>query len=130
VNPNLPPERAATDPGAGDQPLRAITRRMVAIYKEQFGRGPRHAHCHYAGPNAIACFLEQTFTPSERKLVELGEHQKLRETRLLFQYADEHLFRTAVEEVTGRPVVAFFSAIDAEADMAIETFVLGPAEPR
>jgi uncharacterized protein YbcI len=76
--------------------LTQITRAMVAIYKEQFGRGPRHAHSHYSGPNAVVCFLEGTLTPLERKLAEEGEHQRLREIRLWFQYSAEASFRGAV----------------------------------
>ena len=106
--------------------LTQITRAMVSIYKEQFGRGPRHAHSHYAGPNAIVCFLEGTLTPLERSLAEKGEHQRLRDIRLWFQYSAEEDFRSAVEEVTGREVVAFISGIDTEQDVSIESFTLAP----
>jgi uncharacterized protein YbcI len=107
--------------------LTQITRAMVAIYKEQFGRGPRHAHSHYSGPNAVVCFLEGTLTPLERKLAEQGEHDRLREIRLWFQYSAEASFRGAVEVATGRKVVGFISGIDTGADISIETFVLDPA---
>ena len=84
--------------------LTQITRAMVAIYKEQFGRGPRHAHSHYAGANAIVCFLEGTLTPLERKLADEGEHQRLRDIRIWFQYTAEDAFCAAVEAATGRQV--------------------------
>jgi uncharacterized protein YbcI len=107
--------------------LTQITRAMVAIYKEQFGRGPRHAHSHYSGPNAVVCFLEGTLTPLERKLAEEGEHQRLREIRLWFQYSAEASFRGAVEAATGRKVVGFISGMDTVTDISIETFVLEPS---
>jgi uncharacterized protein YbcI len=110
--------------GASSQ-LTQITRAMVSIYKEQFGRGPRFAHTHYAGPNAIVCFLEGTLTPVEKSLVGLGEHQRLRDIRLLFQHTAELECRVAVEEVMRRPVVAFISGIDVEGDVASEMFLLG-----
>src|ERR1700712_390675 len=110
--------------------LVAITRAMVTIYKEQFGRGPRHAHSHFTGPDAITCFLEGSLTPVERTLVELGEHQRLRDIRLLFQYAAEDSFRSAVEAVIGRRVIAFTSGLDTEADVSTETFVLEPLPTR
>jgi uncharacterized protein YbcI len=122
----------ATDVGGSDhQPgqLTQITRAMVAIYKEQFGRGPRYAHSHYAGPNAIVCFLEGTLTPLERSLADNGEHQRLRDIRLWFQYSAEDAFRGAVEAATGRRVTSFISGIDTATDISSETFML-EAPPR
>jgi uncharacterized protein YbcI len=106
--------------------LTQITRAMVAIYKEQFGRGPKRAHTHYCGPDGITCFLEESLTPVEHQLVAIGEHQRLRDIRMLFQYTAEDSFREAIESITGRKVVAFLSSIDTNADVATETFLLEP----
>jgi uncharacterized protein YbcI len=119
-------------PPAADGALRAgqltqITRAMVAIYKEQFGRGPKRAHTHYSGPDGITCFLEESLTPVEQRLALIGEHQRLRDIRMLFQYTAEDSFRDAVESITGRKVIAFLSSIDTNADIATETFLLEPA---
>jgi uncharacterized protein YbcI len=103
-----------------------VSRAMIRIYKEQFGRGPERAHSHYAGPDAIVCFLEQTLTPVERTLTTIGEQQRLRDMRMLFQYAAEGEFRGAIEQITGRKVTAFVSGIDVEADVASELFTLEP----
>jgi uncharacterized protein YbcI len=132
---DVPEQRRAPLDGDGSPtpsptPLTRVTRAMVAIYKDQFGRGPRHAHSHFTGPDAITCFLEGSLTPVERTLVELGEHQRLRDIRLLFQYAAEDSFRSAVEGITGRRVIAFTSGLDTEADISSETFVLEPLPTR
>jgi uncharacterized protein YbcI len=103
-----------------------VSRAMIGIYKEQFGRGPEHARSHYAGPDAIVCFLRNTLTPVERSLTTMDEHQRLRDVRMLFQYAAEDEFRGAIEEITGRRVVAFVSGIDTRADVASELFLLEP----
>jgi uncharacterized protein YbcI len=103
--------------------LTQVTRAMVAIYKDQFGRGPTHARSHYAGPDMIVCALEDTLTPIERTLVAIGEHQRLRDIRMLFQHTAESTFRSAVEEITGRKVVAFSSGFDTVADVATEVFL-------
>jgi uncharacterized protein YbcI len=125
-----PPEQEAPANGAAPESaagqLTQVTRAMVAIYKDQFGRGPRHAHSHYSGPNAITCFLEGTLTPLERSLAEGGEHARLRDMRLWFQYSAEASFRGAVEAITGRTVVSFISGIDTRTDVSLETFVLEP----
>ena len=104
--------------------LTQVTRAMVAIYKDQFGRGPTHARSHYAGPDMIICALEDTLTPIEHTLVTLGEHQRLRDIRMLFQHTAEDTFRSAVEEITGRKVIAFTSGFDTNADVATEAFML------
>ena len=107
--------------------LSAISNEMVRIYKDQFGRGPTKTRTQWAGPDVLVVTLEQTFTPAERRLCELGEHARLRELRLLFQYAEVRAFCEPIERLTGRTVRAFISGIDTEADLASEMFVLYPS---
>ncbi|HWT94672.1 MAG TPA: Na-translocating system protein MpsC family protein [Solirubrobacteraceae bacterium] len=106
----------------------AISTEMVRLYKNQFGRGPTRARTEWAGGDAILTILEDTLTPAERNLVEMGEHERLRETRMFFQYATVREFCEPVERLTGRKVRAFISGIDTEANgLATELFVLHPA---
>lgn len=116
---------------AGERsPLQEISTAMVQIYKDQFGRGPTRVRTNYAGPDALVCLLEHTFTPAERNLQAMGEHQRLRDIRMFFQYAEESRFIAPVERITGRRVRAFISGIDTNADIASELFVLEPdADP-
>src|SRR5829696_5064253 len=93
-----------------------ISREMVRIYKEQFGRGPTKAKTSFADQNTIISTLENSLTPAERNLVALGEHQKLRDIRMFFQHASEPTFIETIERLTGRKVRAFVSGIDAEQD--------------
>ena len=114
------------DHSAGTATLQ-ISDEMVRLYKEQFGRGPTRARTYWAGPDVVTVILEDTLTPAERNLVKMGEHQRLRDTRMFFQYATVKEFCEPVERLTGRKVRAFLSAIDTEADgMCTETFVLHP----
>jgi uncharacterized protein YbcI len=118
---------AASEPVAHEHgTLSAISNEMVRIYKDQFGRGPTKTRTQWAGPDVIVVTLEQTFTPAERKLCEMGEHARLRELRLLFQYAETTVFCEPIERLTGRTVRAFVSGIDTYADLASEMFVLYP----
>jgi uncharacterized protein YbcI len=106
--------------------LRAeVSREMVRLYKEQFGRGPTKARTEFAGPDIVICTLEHSLTPAEQRLVEMGEHQRLRDTRMYFQHASERQFRETVERLTGRPVRAFVSGIDTCVDVSSEVFHLG-----
>ena len=105
----------------------AISNEMVRLYKEQFGRGPTKARTNWAGPDVVTVVLEDTLTPAERNLVKLGEHQRLRDLRLFFQYASVREFCEPVERITGRKVRAFISGVDTECDgLATEVFVLHP----
>jgi uncharacterized protein YbcI len=104
-----------------------ISNEMVRLYKEQFGRGPTKARTNWAGSDVVVTVLEDTLTPAERNLVKLGEHQRLRDLRMFFQYASVKEFCEPVERLTGRKVRAFHSSIDTEAHgMSVEVFVLHP----
>jgi uncharacterized protein YbcI len=103
-----------------------ISNEMVQLYKELFGRGPARARTYFAGPDMLICSLEGSFTPAERSMAEMGEHQRLRETRLFFQHARENDFRGTVEQVTGRRVRGFLSGTDTYADLSCEVFYLEP----
>ena len=101
-----------------------ISNAMVRLYKDQFGRGPTTARTLWCGTDAVTCFLEDTLTPAERNLVKMGEHQRLRDTRMFFQYATVREFCEPVERITGRTVRSFHSSTDTEVDgLSLETFI-------
>ena len=107
--------------------LLEVSNTMVKLYKEQFGRGPTQARAQWAGDDMLVVTLEDTLTPAERNLVGMGEHERLRETRMFFQYATVREFCEPVEQATGRKVRAFISGIDTEADgLSLEAFLLHP----
>ncbi len=113
------------DPANGhESPLQAISNAMAQIYKAQFGRGPTKVKTYFAGPDAVVCILEDTQTPAEKRLVELGETERIRDVRLFFQYAAEDELKRPVEAATGRRVRAFVSGTDTRADASVEVFLL------
>jgi uncharacterized protein YbcI len=125
--PGTTPMQPFESAAAGERhPLQEISTEIVQIYKDQFGRGPTKVRTNYAGPDALVCLLEHTFTPAERNLQAMGEHQRLRDVRMFFQYAEQARFVAPVERITGRKVKAFISGIDTNADIASELFVLEP----
>src|SRR3954470_20713573 len=99
---------------------------MVRLHKEQFCRGATRARSEGAGHDQRVVTLEDTYTPAERRLAALGEHQRLRDTRLLFQYAGEAELTAVVEQLTGRRVRAFVSGLDTRTDVVCEVFVFEP----
>jgi uncharacterized protein YbcI len=92
-----------------------LSTEMVRLFKEQFGRGPTSARTVWTG-DIVTVVLEDTLTPAERNLVKMGQHERLRETRLFFQYASVSEFCQPVERITGRKVRAYTSAIDTHID--------------
>jgi uncharacterized protein YbcI len=118
--------RDGTPTGRRGVEVQELSNAMVRLYKELFGRGPTKSHSAYATPDLLICTLEESLTAAERKLVELGEHQALRDTRMLFQHASDDEFVQAVEAITGRVVRAFVSGIDTEHDVSSEVFYLQP----
>jgi uncharacterized protein YbcI len=124
---DLQEERAAGE--ARSTLLSDISREMVRLYKEQFGRGPTQVRTSWAGPDVLVTTLEDTLTPAERNLARLGEHERLRETRMFFQYASLGDFCRPIERLTGRKVRAFVSGIDSVVDgLSVELFVLHPED--
>jgi uncharacterized protein YbcI len=106
-----------------------ISTAMVRLYKDAFGRGPTKARAHFAGPDCLVVLLEDSMTVPERTLSALGEHERLRESRLFFQHALETEFRTIVERTLGRCTAAFVSGMDTVRDVSVELFTLEPQQP-
>jgi len=102
--------------------MAAVSNALVALHKEQFGRGPTKARSHFAGPDALVCVLEHALLPAEQKLVALGQQTSVRETRSSFQVATAMEFITTVEQIVHRRVRAFASAVDPDADTVFENF--------
>ncbi|MDQ3587508.1 MAG: DUF2294 domain-containing protein [Actinomycetota bacterium] len=106
--------------------LQTLSNEMVRLYKEQFGRGPTKAMSQFAGSDTLICTLENSFTPAERNMAALGEHQRLRDVRQFFQHVTEDQFVDAVERTTGRKVRGFVSGVDTAKDISAEVFYLHP----
>ncbi len=108
--------------------LLAISNAMVRLHKEQFGRGPATVYTRWAGDDVLVTVLEKTLTPAEQNMVKMGEHQRLRDTRMFFQHATVREFCEPVEQITGRKIRSFLSAMDTETDgLSTEIFILHPA---
>jgi uncharacterized protein YbcI len=105
----------------------ALSRAMVRIHSEHYGRGPRKAKTFING-NVITCVLEDGFTQVEKTLNTAGLHEHVRRTRHLFQTAVKESFTGAVEELTGRRVAAFISQAHSDPDLSVEVFLLEPQE--
>lgn len=116
---------APNDEHSGDL-LNDVANEMVALYKDQLGRGPTRARANWAGENALIVTLEDSLTRPERRLVEMNEDARLRDQRTFSQYATVDDFIQIAERLTGRKVRAFVSGIDTRADVCSEVFYFDP----
>jgi uncharacterized protein YbcI len=65
----------AEDDSATHSMQAELSREMVRLYKDLFGRGPTKARTDFANSDTILCTLEHSLTPAEQALVQMGEHQ-------------------------------------------------------
>jgi len=102
----------------------AISNAVVHLFSEHYGRGPTKAKT-YLFDDFVFVALENVLTTAEHTLAEAGQHDLVRNTRLAFQELLGEQFKSAVAEITGRPVRAYHSQIVFDPDMGFEIFVLG-----
>ena len=136
---SLPPGRhsfreqeKAADPMPGTQGERgqqasAAGNAITRLHREHYGRGATTTRVVYQR-NFLVVILEDIYTPVERTLIDAGQHDEVRRTRQAFQDAMRDPFASAIEEVTGRKVIAFMSQVHFDPDLAAETFVLDPSQ--
>jgi len=110
----------------GSTSLQAVSSAMVKLHKEQFGRGPTQARAHFAGPDALMCVLQEVLLPAERKMVEMGDQNRVRDSRVAYQAATQEEFTAAVEQIVYRKVIGFASGVDPDADLVFECFYFEP----
>ena len=116
----MPDTRAENGSIAAD-----ISRRAVQILREYTGRGPTKART-VISKDTVAIVLADTLTKGERSLVGMGEQEQVLQTRRSYQQLMRDDLVNLVEELSGRPVHAFFSANHIDPDYAVEFFLLTP----
>jgi uncharacterized protein YbcI len=119
------PRPATGEHLVGGQLSAAISNAMVRIQREYLGRGPTKART-LMRDNVIVVLMEDTLTKAERSLVADGKHEDVLRIRHSFQRTMKADVIAAVEELTGRTVVAFMSDTHIEPDLACEVIVLEP----
>lgn len=104
----------------------AVSRALVHMHKEFYGKGPVRAKTYFINDTVI-CMLAGGFTTVEQTLIRDGKGQEVEQIRRSFQRTMEDKFRSAIEELTGREVIAYMSQVHTSPDLAVELFVLEPS---
>ena len=120
-DPDVSSAPAGTTPG-GD--IRGnISRRMVQLHKEFYGRGPEKAKTYYNG-DLVVVLMRGGFTRVEETLLQEGRGDSVRQQRADFQHVMLGRFSEVIENETGRKVVAMMSGSHQQPDLLSEVFVL------
>jgi uncharacterized protein YbcI len=103
----------------------AISNAMVSLLHHYTGRGPTRARTTIDN-DIVVCVLGATLTKGEQSLVQHGKAEVVLHSRRAFQDAMQADATAAVEELSGRTVVAFMSNNHIDPDLAVEVFILEP----
>lgn len=120
------PEEASRPPSG--EVVAAISRRLVQLLKEYYGKGPTRAKTYHLG-DVVLVLLRGGFTRVEETLRQEGHGRAVIEQRMRFQDAMAERFTAVIEEETGRKVAAFMSGSHQHPDILSELFVLEPEDP-
>ena len=120
-------ERSVEERRAAQSPLANVSRRIVQLHKEYYGKGPTQAKTFYRG-ELVVVVLRGGFTKAEETLREGGHPDAVIRQRSEFQLVMRERFQQVVEQELGRSVLAFMSASHQHPDLMAEVFVLEPSE--
>jgi uncharacterized protein YbcI len=119
----------AVGPLSGGRLLAAISTRIVALLREHYGRGPMKAKTYAIDDIIVVVMRGSGFTPLEQTIMNSGEPNRVVAMREDFQRVMAQRYQEAIEELTGRKVVAFLSQAHVEPDITIETFFVDGSIP-
>jgi uncharacterized protein YbcI len=103
----------------------AISNAMVGLLHRYTGRGPTRARTTI-DHDVIVCVMGATLTKGEQSLVRGGKAEVVLHSRRAFQDTMQADAITAVQDLSGRRVVAFMSNNHIDPDLAVEVFILEP----
>ena len=102
-----------------------ICDKAVRLLREYTGRGPTKAKATI-NSDSVMIVLGDTLTRGERQLAATGKADRVLQLRHDFQMVMRDELVAAVEESTGRKVIAFMSQNHIDPDLAVEVFILQP----
>ena len=117
---------APVAPLTGDALLTAVTDAMVSFHQRYHHRLPVTAKTLMLGDDLLACVLGGVYTDVEKTMIEIQRQTIVQETRNAFQNTMQDKFIQAVEDLSGRSVLAFISNHHVGPDVEIELFLLVP----
>ena len=107
--------------------LTAISRGMVGLLKEFYGRAPTRAKTYYQD-DLVVCLLRGGYSRVEQSLLDGGRGDSVIQQRMEFQELMRERFVALIEDLTGRSVIGFMSGNQQNPDIMCEVFILAPTD--
>ncbi len=105
----------------------AISKHVVRTMSKYTGRGPTKART-FINDDIVTVVLRDTLTTGEQTLVGDNRDELVLTLRNALQSAMRHDLINGVETILGRKVEAFLSDQHIDPDVAVEVFLLAPAD--
>ena len=105
----------------------AIASSVTRLFKQHTGRGPTSARAVIKG-GLVVVVLGEVYTDTERRLLDRGRADVVRQIRQEFQDGMRDDLVAAIEMLLQRRVIACMGDHHVDPDMAVQTFVLEPTE--
>ena len=112
---------------AFDNPHARISRGIVGLLKEYYGKGPVKAKT-YILDDLVVVLMRGGFTRVEETLLEAGHGPAVIQQRMTFQELMRERFSDIITRETGREVVAFMSGSHQHPDVIAELFILAHSD--
>ena len=112
-------------PVSRGEAAQAISNALVRLLRDYTGRGPTQAYTTITDTHVIVV-LRDALLKAERSLVKDGHADAVIDMRRRFQRTMKTALVAAIEENTGREVLAFLSDHHIDPDIAVEIFILKP----
>lgn len=113
----------------GEQ-LAEIANAMTGLHRRYYGRGATKARTYQVHSRLVLVELRDVYLTVERTLIERGQQNTVRQTRMTFQQAMYQEFVEAIEEITDRKVMSFVSEMITCPEAVLEIFYLESEEER
>lgn len=101
----------------------AISRELIALQKQYFGRGPVSVRTHVLDDSVVVLFHGGSMA-HEQALVEAGRSDLVTEVREAINEAIRLECVAVIERVLGREVVGFMTGSQHEPDLGCQVYVL------
>jgi uncharacterized protein YbcI len=101
---------------------------VVALHRRYYGRGATRARAYQVNDELMIVELRDVYLTVERTLIERGQADTVRNTRLTFQQAMLSEFIDAVEGITGRKVTSYTGESVTAPEAVLEIFYLEPTD--
>ena len=100
-----------------------ISRRIVQLHKEFYGRGPTKAKT-YVHEDLVVVLMRGGFSKAEETLLQEGRGDSVIRQRMDFQDVMKDRFIEVIEQETGRRVAGMMSGSHQHPDLLGEMFIL------